>query len=1342
MGLLNSLNKLWSGADFWQKDENRQQRESFARQEEEERRKKQQRQLSTSAPSNPTPGTVYQPTQPKVNFDPNTPLQQKTLSQYTGFNTPDRLIENSEKQDNRGFWEKLGDKIEANSPQDMAARESRGEQRKYQGPSFFGQAKNQAVNLARETLKTPERLVTSVDDASSQNQIDKINAVLEGRSDNVDIFNPENKKNPETGLLRNWFGLEKQNYTLDQKDELTQIRDSLQQRKDKVPQYESGIKRLAYGSEPVQSVQDEYRVNIEAAKAGEGIFGMLPESQKQWVKENPENASAIVGGLFTALDIIPGGIGANKAGTKALKSVDDIAPAAARQVDDVAAKFSRPLRKADDVTENSDIAVKKVVQEAADEADSLAGTRRVQPGEAALTRKLDDGIGVQAPAPKIPDPTSPIAISRADDIPMANFDEAIEVPQITRVADDARLELPITSPEPQATLKNANLGSIDEIGNPTLRSDKQVAEELIDQGVPLQRGRSQAAANEDAMQAAARQAEADQVQMTPESQLAKALEDAGASYDEVAEIRKGERGQRIAAGDGAYESAGGGEQGYRAKLAQLKGKYSESGFQPVGVDEGVQVQMLDAVENSGMRGFEKLTAQRGLRKIWGAGEGKPVPSELNLIRKVFGKEGDKIVDQVEQAIKEAPKSWQEKLVDIAGIPRTAMTAFDLSMGLRQGSGVMFTNFPQWARANKESVKYMFNKKYFDDAMGVIKNDDAYTMITDKMGIRLPGAIGDSDELMSSADVLDNIPVYGKGIAGSDRAYTGGLTRLRYDVAKKWVDSLGGVDEIAKLTDDQLKDLGEVVNTFTGSGGKAGGITEKNITTLSSTLFAPRLWASRLNMLNPRFYQRLDPIARKAALKNMSSFIGAATATVGLLEYAGGDEVEVEKDPRSSDFLKVKVGNTRYDIFSGLQQNIVLASRLATGEKKSSTTGEMATLGDGYGAPSRFDVGVDALQNKFNPVLGLASRLMQTGPDDDDNPLTVNDRFGQELNIGTEVAKLGAPLSASGVVESYNDAENVPDEGGVLRNPGKALTSAAGAVLKNIPNFFGIGSQTYGDTPTKDKEAFANQASLKDEKKVLEELGIPTTQEKLSGLAETGNYSDAVRGAKYRLAELEADEGADEGSIARAREDVAEFEFGEQYGYIPSSEDAVTTRAEQGDYEAAIAGWNYRLEKDIAEGNTPESKINKQKEKIRRYEVFQEYSVEPEMVTAYEKRSSDDGGIGVTKWREMMESGDEEVVAYAEKLYNLGEALVEAGAEEENKYYWKEGSIGSRGGSGGSSRKLVTNIGTLSTPGYSFSPQQLKQASFTPAQSQIAELPKLPNYSRENKQISVNRGRRI
>ena len=529
-----------------------------------------------------------------------------------------------------------------------------------------------------------------------------------------------------------------------------------------------------------------------------------------------------------------------------------------------------------------------------------------------------------------------------------------------------------------------------------------------------------------------------------QAQLNKIMEElpnAQKGYDDAAKVRSQEKADRIAKGNSAYEAAGGGEAGVRAKMGALKGEYSKSGFNPVQADEATQSTILNTIEKSGLRDFEKLNTQNAMRKIWGTAEGKPTTSDINYIRKFFG---DDLADSVEQAVEEGTeKTWRDVLSNVAGIPRAAMSTLDFSMGGRQGAPVAVRNLKEWANANKESVLYATDSKKFDKAMKDIQGDDAYELMVDKMGIRFPGINKEAMEGdFISSDYIEKIPVYGsKGVAGSRRAYDGGLTKLRYNIAKKWVDDFGGVDTFRKqFSDKEMRDLGEVINTFTGSGGKKGGLLDQHMKTLSNTLFAPRFWAANLNRLNPVFYARLSPVARKEALKYQASFYSLAGSVLALASAAGATVIW---DPRSADFAKIKVGNTRYDILGGQQQNIRLAAQLATGQKVDSSTGELRDLGEGF-VPTRKEIVSDTFEGKANPLLGFAMRIA----DLDENS---ENKYGEHVNPLTEAGKLLIPLNFQSIADTTKDTG-----------------SLAKGVGMNIPGFVGFSTQTYGNVATKDQ----------------------------------------------------------------------------------------------------------------------------------------------------------------------------------------------------------------------------------------------------------------------------------
>lgn len=534
-----------------------------------------------------------------------------------------------------------------------------------------------------------------------------------------------------------------------------------------------------------------------------------------------------------------------------------------------------------------------------------------------------------------------------------------------------------------------------------------------------------------------------------------------------------DRAAKIQKGNAAYEAAGGGEAGVRAKLAQLRGASEQSGFTPITADAKTQASILNNIEKSNLRDFEKLNLQNAMRKIWGATDAKPTKSDINYIRKYFGED---MAQAVQTAVEEGgERGWRDTLEQIAGTPRALMATGDLSATFRQ-SAPLGTRFPkEWTNANVRGAKYAVSPETFAQDMTKIRNDDAYETIVDKMKVSLTGANEELEEAFANADFAEKIPLVGRVTEASDRAYSGSLTKLRYDVSKKIIDSYGGTDEFLKFFDGNekaLRDLGEVINTFTGRGGRAGGVAERHMKTLSATLFAPRLWAAHLNKINPEFYYRLDPAARKLALQSMGSFLTTAGTVLGLAAAAGATVVW---DPRSADFAKIKIGNTRYDILGGLQQNVRLLAQVISGQKIDSTTGELETIEGGFGQPSRHSILLQTLENKENPLLSFATAILKQ-----------KNWQGEPVKIHEEIANRLMPLGVQGVIETAKDTGSI-----------------AQSVAMNVPGFFGVGVQTYGKTPTKDqsKPVDTSNMSISERLKAAQDVSKESVDEFKSALSE-------------------------------------------------------------------------------------------------------------------------------------------------------------------------------------------------------------------------------------------------
>lgn len=483
-----------------------------------------------------------------------------------------------------------------------------------------------------------------------------------------------------------------------------------------------------------------------------------------------------------------------------------------------------------------------------------------------------------------------------------------------------------------------------------------------------------------------------------------------------------ERGKRLGAALGVGQSVPGRE-GYYAQLGKLQGDLPKGTFEPLSLDpEAIKTLFTGLRESRAIAGWEQITAQRGLEKLLG-GHGGVVPTrgELDLLGRVFPPEFVKEVL--------AKRGLIPRLLDMTAealaIPKSLRATGDLSASLRQGMTAV-TSFPrQWGSAFKEQFRYFGSERAYEKMiLDLEAHPNFEKMRQSKLALSaVDGSTltGREEQFMST--LPERIPGVGRFVRASDRAYTGFLTKLRADAFEEMLRRAkqAGIPETEKM----LTDTARFVNTFTGRGGL--GKLEAAGSALSTAFFSPRLMASRFQMLNPGYYASLDPFVRKEALKAALGTVALGT-TVLALAKAGGAQVGI--DPRNADFGKIRVRNTRWDVWAGLSHFPRIAAQLISGKVVSSVTGKTLTLGEGHKPLTRKDIIQRFFENKANPAVGFALRMLEGRGFE-----------GKPIKISSEVAELFIPL----IFEDMHD----------LYNEDPTLLPWA------TPSIFGVGVQTYG-----------------------------------------------------------------------------------------------------------------------------------------------------------------------------------------------------------------------------------------------------------------------------------------
>lgn len=531
----------------------------------------------------------------------------------------------------------------------------------------------------------------------------------------------------------------------------------------------------------------------------------------------------------------------------------------------------------------------------------------------------------------------------------------------------------------------------------------------------------------------------------PIPRLTELIKEAKPLRKEIEKVYTVERAKRIAKVERFIEEkieTVGGEEGYKMVLSKLKGELvspeAKLKFEPI--KEKLTSQQLKDIylrtwQHPYLDNWEKISAANGLTDLLQGA--LPQPKQLVLLEEIYGTELIKSI----LAKRALGVKLGELALEIANLPRAMLATADMSAFLRQGVVMLPARPKISAKAMIETFKFAFSPKAFNQYFKDLPKDPLYALMRkSKLAItdpsRIAGGLAGREEPFISR-ILQKLPVVGILPRFAERAYVGFLNKIRVDVFKVMVDELLSQGYSFIKNKELFKAAANIVNTFTGRGSL--GQLDRVTPALNAIFFSPRLNAARFNALNPIWYARQPKPLRLKAISDFSKFVVTGLTILALMKIwkevnnIPDSQLSLETDLRSSDAGKIKMGNTRWDIWGGFQQWARVFAQIVTGERKNTTTGEIVSLNEEkYPFTTRKEVLLRFIEGKLAPVPGLVNELMSGA----------KTFTGEDITPETVIREKFIPMYIQDIADAFAD-------GGLGRAVGVGLTA-----------FFGVGVQTW------------------------------------------------------------------------------------------------------------------------------------------------------------------------------------------------------------------------------------------------------------------------------------------
>lgn len=358
-----------------------------------------------------------------------------------------------------------------------------------------------------------------------------------------------------------------------------------------------------------------------------------------------------------------------------------------------------------------------------------------------------------------------------------------------------------------------------------------------------------------------------------------------------------------------------------------------------------------------------------------------------------------------------PLTTLEKLLEFPRVHKGLRTMLDFSFLFGQGSKAALTHPTFVLNSIVPAMRASISKSFYEEKMLEVLSTPVQQMWPKEIsGLQMVDPLSDDlaqrSELFLSR-VIGKLPLVGPIHEGSNRGFSLPANMIR----GQWFDHL--VVTMNATTLEQVREIANFVNIATGRGGFNGPRADNVMVALNDLFYSTRNVLSHFQWMSGAPLWNASPAGRKAFAKEYARWMIGSLSVLAISKLMGAD---VEMDFRSSDFMKIRVGDgdSRIDFQGGLTTPIVAFARTLSGQTKPLSTGNVKDT-------RFFDTWKRFIRGKLAPTPSIIGDILENQGVRE--PFLARDFIGEEYDL-RDISSLKhfLPLIFSDLEElDYKDA---------------------------------------------------------------------------------------------------------------------------------------------------------------------------------------------------------------------------------------------------------------------------------------------------------------------------------